>query len=71
MTEALNALNAKWKTECRPRLDIGMGINSGEMIADNIGAARQRGWNTCHIRTDSDPIAQERAVLRELGILSS
>jgi adenylate cyclase len=38
MTEALNALNAKWKTEGRPILDIGIGINSGEMIAGNIGA---------------------------------
>jgi adenylate cyclase len=38
MTEALNGLNAKWKTEGRPILDIGIGINSGEMIAGNIGA---------------------------------
>ena len=38
MTEALNALNARWKTEGRPILDIGIGINSGEMIAGNIGA---------------------------------
>lgn len=38
MTVALNALNARWKTQGRPVLDIGIGINSGEMIAGNIGA---------------------------------
>jgi len=38
MTEVLNGLNERWKTEGRPILDIGIGINSGEMIAGNIGA---------------------------------
>jgi adenylate cyclase len=38
MIERLEALNVKWKTEGRPELNIGIGINSGEMIAGNIGA---------------------------------
>lgn len=38
MTAELERLNARWKTQGRPVLDIGIGINSGEMIAGNIGA---------------------------------
>jgi adenylate cyclase len=38
MTKALDRLNAGWAADGRPVLDIGIGINSGEMIAGNIGA---------------------------------
>ncbi len=38
MTSRLATLNARWKTEGKPALDIGIGINSGEMIAGNIGS---------------------------------
>jgi adenylate cyclase len=38
MLERLAALNQTWKTQGRPELNIGIGINSGEMIAGNIGA---------------------------------
>jgi adenylate cyclase len=38
MTETLDRLNGKWRTEGRPELNIGIGINSGEMIAGNIGS---------------------------------
>ncbi len=31
-------LNQKWKAEGRPELDIGIGINTGPMIAGNIGS---------------------------------
>jgi adenylate cyclase len=31
-------LNEKWKAEGRPELDIGIGINTGPMIAGNIGS---------------------------------
>ena len=34
----LDRLNADWEAEGRPVLDIGIGINSGEMIAGNIGS---------------------------------
>jgi adenylate cyclase len=39
MVEQLAVLNRRWVSEGRPQLDIGIGINSGEMIAGNIGSS--------------------------------
>lgn len=38
MIGELEALNERWQAEGRPALDIGIGINSGPMIAGNIGS---------------------------------
>jgi len=38
MTRTLDRLNETWRREGRPELNIGIGINSGEMIAGNIGS---------------------------------
>jgi adenylate cyclase len=38
MIVELRRLNEGWKAEGRPELDIGIGINSGPMIAGNIGS---------------------------------
>lgn len=38
MIDVLDRLNADWETRGMPRLDIGIGVNSGEMIAGNIGS---------------------------------
>ncbi len=38
MVAELRALNAGWTAEGKPPLDIGIGINSGDMIAGNIGS---------------------------------
>ena len=38
MIDELGRLNAKWHAEGRPQLDIGIGINTGPMIAGNIGS---------------------------------
>ena len=40
MVRELGELNRKWVDEGRVRLDIGIGINSGDMIAGNIGSSR-------------------------------
>ena len=39
MVSELGELNRKWVDEGRARLDIGIGINSGDMIAGNIGSS--------------------------------
>jgi adenylate cyclase len=39
MVRELGELNRKWLGEGRAQLDIGVGINSGEMIAGNIGSS--------------------------------
>ena len=39
MVRELGELNRKWVAEGRAALDIGVGINSGDMIAGNIGSA--------------------------------
>ena len=38
MSAALSPLNAQWGASGKPVLDIGIGINSGVMIAGNIGS---------------------------------
>jgi len=38
MLDALKTLNAQWRAEGHPELDIGIGINTGPMIAGNIGS---------------------------------
>lgn len=38
MMQELDRLNGQWKAQGRPTMDIGIGINSGEMIAGNIGS---------------------------------
>lgn len=39
MVRELGELNQRWASEGRPLLDIGIGVNSGEMIAGNIGSS--------------------------------
>jgi adenylate cyclase len=39
MVRELGELNRRWAAEGRPQLDIGIGVNSGEMIAGNIGSS--------------------------------
>jgi len=39
MVKELGALNRAWAARGMPQLDIGIGINSGEMIAGNIGSS--------------------------------
>ena len=39
MVDGLAGLNRRWASEGRARLDIGVGVNSGDMIAGNIGSS--------------------------------
>ncbi len=44
MVKELERLNVEWGKDGRPPLGIGIGINSGEMIAGNIGAESIRSY---------------------------
>jgi adenylate cyclase len=41
MLDALNKLQAKWEAEGRPRIDIGVGINTGPMVVGNMGSTKR------------------------------
>jgi adenylate cyclase len=41
MMRALEELNAKWRIDRRPELQMGIGINMGEAFAGNIGSERR------------------------------
>jgi len=41
MLEMLKKLQAKWQAEGRPRIDIGVGINTGPMVVGNMGSAKR------------------------------
>jgi adenylate cyclase len=41
MQELLARLNAKWESDGRPRVEIGIGINFGEVFAGNIGSEQR------------------------------
>jgi adenylate cyclase len=40
MLQELKVLNERWTKEGRPNLDIGVGINTGDMIVGNVGSER-------------------------------
>jgi adenylate cyclase len=44
MIRGLNELNKKWAGEGRPTLGIGIGVNTGDMIAGTIGAETVRSY---------------------------
>lgn len=39
MMDALKVMNVKWEAENKPTLEIGIGINTGDMIVGNMGSA--------------------------------
>jgi len=39
MMEALKAMNVKWDSEGKPTLEIGIGINTGDMVVGNMGSS--------------------------------
>jgi adenylate cyclase len=41
MIKGLEILNKKWQSEGRPTLQIGVGVNTGEMLFGNIGSEQR------------------------------
>lgn len=44
MMDELNRLQAKWRSEGKPEIDIGIGLNSGMMRVGFMGSARMRNY---------------------------
>ena len=44
MLKALENLRAKWEAEGRPRIDIGVGLNTGPMVVGNMGSSNKRNY---------------------------
>lgn len=44
MIRGLEKLNRKWKTEGRPALAIGIGLNTGPVNVGNMGSAKRLAW---------------------------
>ncbi|HYK89402.1 MAG TPA: adenylate/guanylate cyclase domain-containing protein [Acidobacteriota bacterium] len=40
MLRELKVLNERWRSEGRPNFDIGVGVNTGDMIVGNVGSER-------------------------------
>lgn len=38
MIRTLQAMNVEWQSAGKPTLDIGIGVNTGDMVAGNIGS---------------------------------
>ena len=41
MFDRLKELNQRWAAQGRPNLDIGVGINTGDVIFGNVGAGKK------------------------------
>ena len=39
MMDVLHQMNIRWRSEKKPPLDIGIGVNTGEMVVGNMGSA--------------------------------
>jgi len=44
MIDVLNELNVNWTALGKPKLDIGIGINTGEMVVGNMGSASRMNY---------------------------
>jgi len=41
MIDVLKKLQAKWEAQGRPRIDVGIGINTGPMVVGNMGSTKR------------------------------
>src|SRR5262249_40656104 len=67
MMQELETLNAAWRAEGRPELQIGIGLNYGEAFAGNIGSDRRLEYtiigDTVNTAKRVCQIAEERQIL--------
>lgn len=65
MTRALEELNARWRTEGRPTLALGVAVNTGVVFAGNVGSPQKKKYAVL-----GDPVntaARIEALNKELG----
>ncbi len=67
--EALRELQAKWKQEGKAILDIGMGLNTGDVVVGNIGAEKYKDYTVIgdNINLGARLEAYTRKISDELG----
>ncbi|HSJ65973.1 MAG TPA: adenylate/guanylate cyclase domain-containing protein, partial [Gemmatimonadaceae bacterium] len=84
MMRELESLNAKWRASGRPELQIGIGLDRGEVFAGNIGSERRleftvigdavnRAWQLCACAAGGEVLLTDevRTALREPPALDS
>jgi adenylate cyclase len=65
MQTALRGLNARWELEGRPRLAMGVAVNTGEVFAGNMGAPRKKKYSVLGDTVNS--VARIEGLNGELG----
>lgn len=65
MQAALARLNARWQTEGRPTLAMGVAVNTGEVFAGNVGSARKKKYAV--IGDPVNTVSRMEGLNRELG----
>jgi adenylate cyclase len=65
MKERLEKLNEKWRGQGRPTLKIGIGINTGEAIAGNMGSLQRMEYTV--IRDTVNLASRLESLNKELG----
>jgi adenylate cyclase len=69
MREKLAELNAKWRVEGRPELEIGIALNHGEAIVGNVGSARRMEFTVIGSAVNVSWRIQEATKLHEADLL--
>jgi adenylate cyclase len=69
MREKLCTLNAKWRAEGRPQLEIGIAVNHGEVVVGNIGSSQRMEFTVIGPAVNASWRLQEMTKKQETDLL--